>query len=213
MLSHQQVWQGIDSLAAENKLSASGLAKKAGLDPTTFNKSKRTTKLGKARWPSTESLAKILAATNTAMTEFVRLMQTDKGPEIPVSQQRLKCIGLSELATEGAFDSAGFPVGNAWEEIEFPLIEDVGAFAIELDEDIAPPSYRAGDLIVISPGSSVRRHDRVMIYYHDHSVQFGEMTRRTAQRLTIRDLDGEGEEQSVQFAEVLWIGRIIWISQ
>ena len=71
MLTHKAIWRGIDLLAAKNRLSASGLAKRAGLDPTTFNKSKRTTKQGKPRWPSTESLSKILDATRTTMGEFV----------------------------------------------------------------------------------------------------------------------------------------------
>ena len=74
MLTHKAIWRGIDMLAAKNQLSASGLAKRAGLDPTTFNKSKRTTKQGKPRWPSTESLSKILDATQTTMGEFVALL-------------------------------------------------------------------------------------------------------------------------------------------
>ena len=43
MLTHAQIWGALDRLAARAGLSASGLAKKAGLDPTTFNKSKRIT--------------------------------------------------------------------------------------------------------------------------------------------------------------------------
>ncbi|EBV3600078.1 helix-turn-helix transcriptional regulator, partial [Salmonella enterica subsp. enterica serovar Virchow] len=41
MLSHERVWAAIDALAARNDLSASALAKRAGLDSTAFNKSKR----------------------------------------------------------------------------------------------------------------------------------------------------------------------------
>ena len=67
MLTHSQIWNALDRLAARNKMTASGLAKKAGLDPTTFNKSKRITNDGRERWPSTESVAKALAATNTAI--------------------------------------------------------------------------------------------------------------------------------------------------
>jgi len=52
MLTHNQIWTAIDRLAARAKLSPSGLAKKAGLDPTTFNKSKRVTPEGRQRWPS-----------------------------------------------------------------------------------------------------------------------------------------------------------------
>ena len=63
MLRHTDIWRAIDELATRYKLSPSGLAKKAGLDPTTFNKSKRITPEGRPRWPSTESVAKSLAAT------------------------------------------------------------------------------------------------------------------------------------------------------
>jgi phage repressor protein C with HTH and peptisase S24 domain len=55
MLSHAQVWAAIDALAARHSLSASGLARKAGLDSTAFNKSKRLSADGRPRWTSTES--------------------------------------------------------------------------------------------------------------------------------------------------------------
>ena len=72
MLTHHQIWTALDRLAEHAGLSPSGLAKRAGLDPTTFNKSKRITNDGRERWPSTESVAKALAATNTAIDAFVR---------------------------------------------------------------------------------------------------------------------------------------------
>ena len=74
MLTHEQIWQGIDRLAKSHGYSASGLAKKAGLDPTSFNKSKRNSPEGKPRWPSTESISKILTATNATMSELISLI-------------------------------------------------------------------------------------------------------------------------------------------
>lgn len=74
MFTHEQVWHGIDALAARNGYSPSGLAKKAGLDPTTFNKSKRKSPDGKPRWPSMESMAKILSVTGTSLATFEGLM-------------------------------------------------------------------------------------------------------------------------------------------
>jgi phage repressor protein C with HTH and peptisase S24 domain len=41
MFTHKQVWNAIDVVAERYGFSASGLAKKAGLDPTSFNPSKR----------------------------------------------------------------------------------------------------------------------------------------------------------------------------
>ncbi len=63
MFTHDEIWKAIDALAQRHGYSPSGLAKKAGLDPTTFNKSKRTSAEGKPRWPSTESISKILSVT------------------------------------------------------------------------------------------------------------------------------------------------------
>lgn len=74
MLSHQQIWQAIDGLATSRGMSASGLARRAGLDPTTFNRSKRTAVDGRLRWPSTESLAKVLDATGATLQEFMSLV-------------------------------------------------------------------------------------------------------------------------------------------
>jgi hypothetical protein len=54
MLTHGQVWAALDRLAERAGLSPSGLARRPGLDPTTFNKSKRITPDGRERWPSTE---------------------------------------------------------------------------------------------------------------------------------------------------------------
>ena len=70
MLTHKSIWDAIDTLAERHGLSASGLARLSGLDPTTFNPSKRFKPDGRPRWPSTESIAKILAATNTPTLDF-----------------------------------------------------------------------------------------------------------------------------------------------
>ncbi|WP_337232551.1 hypothetical protein, partial [Vibrio cholerae] len=72
---HESVWAAIDALAERHSLSASGLARRAGLDPTTFNKSKRYASDGRARWPSTESLAKVMEATGSTFDEFTRLIR------------------------------------------------------------------------------------------------------------------------------------------
>ena len=53
MLSHDKIWAAIDRLAERHQLTPSGLARRAGLDPTSFNKSKRIASDGRMRWPST----------------------------------------------------------------------------------------------------------------------------------------------------------------
>ncbi len=84
MLTHERIWLAIDRLAKAFGYSPSGLAKQAGLDPTSFNKSKRLSPDGKPRWPSTESIAKILAVTDSTMREFISLIddETDRRRQI-----------------------------------------------------------------------------------------------------------------------------------
>lgn len=74
MFTHAQIWDGLDKLAVSRGLSPSGLAKRAGLDPTSFNKSKRISPDGKPRWPSTESLAKVLTVTDATMSELIGMI-------------------------------------------------------------------------------------------------------------------------------------------
>ena len=77
ILSHSQIWGAIDALALQFGTTPSGLARKAGLDPTSFNKSKRISSEtpSRARWPSTESVAKLLEATGVSFSEFARLVE------------------------------------------------------------------------------------------------------------------------------------------
>ena len=82
-MTHSDVWYAIDLFAKEHKMTCSGLAKYCGLDPTSFNKSKRWSKYGQPRWPSTGSIAKILNATGATLSDFIKYFapsaqQTDR---------------------------------------------------------------------------------------------------------------------------------------
>jgi len=76
-MNHEQIWHAIEMFAKEHGMSCSGLAKCSGLDPTTFNKSKRFSKYEQPRWPSTNSIAKILSATNASIQDFCKYIQDD----------------------------------------------------------------------------------------------------------------------------------------
>src|SRR6516162_448390 len=142
MLMHAQVWSAIDRLAARAGLSASGLSRRACLDPTTFNKSKRITPAGRARWPSTESIAKALAATGTTMETFVAL--TQNGDSAP--PRGLPLLGFAEAGAGGYFDDGGFPAGTGWDEIAFPAVNDEHAYALAVSGQSMEPAYRNGDI-------------------------------------------------------------------
>lgn len=209
MLTHAQIWAAIDRLAARAGLSPSGLAKKAGLDPTTFNKSKRVTPDGRSRWPSTESVAKSLAATSTTVSEFVSLI-TDSGR---AATQAVPLIGFAEAGSGGYFDDGGFPVGKGWEEIAFPAVNDEHAYALEISGDSMKPAYRDGDVIVVSPAAPIRRGDRVVVKTKRGEVMVKELRRKTTKSIELKSLNSEHQDRTLQMSDVLWVARIVWASQ
>ena len=209
MLTHTQIWNALDRLAARAGLSPSGLAKKAGLDPTTFNKSKRITPEGRQRWPSTESVAKSLAATNTTVDTFVQLI-SDSGRVAP---RAIPLIGFGQAGSGGYFDDGGFPAGKGWDEIAFPAVNDENAYALEISGNSMEPAYRDGTVIIVSPSASVRRGDRVVVKSKDGEVMVKELKRRSSKSLELRSLNPEHKERTLPMREVLWVARIMWASQ
>jgi phage repressor protein C with HTH and peptisase S24 domain len=191
-------------------MSASGLARRSGLDPTTFNKSKRITKEGKQRWPSTESIAKVLAATGDSLAEFVAQMGEGNAS---VLAQRIPVIGYAQAGDKGYFDDAGYPTGSGWDEVLFPQIGDLHAFALEISGDSMEPIFRDGDTIVVSPGAGIRRGDRVVVRTREGEVMAKELARQSARKVELVSLNEAHPDRTLNVEEIDWIARIVWASQ
>jgi phage repressor protein C with HTH and peptisase S24 domain len=208
MLTHSQIWGAIDRLAARSKLTASGLAKRAGLDPTTFNKSKRITPEGRPRWPSTESVAKALAATNTKVDTFVTLITDGGKPAIA----NVPMLGFAEAGAGVHFDTAGLPHGKGWKDMAFPAISDESAYALEISGDSLKPAYRDGDIIIVSPGAAVRKGDRILVKIKNGELTVKELKRKAAKSVDLKPLNSD-RERTYASSDVEWIARIVWASQ
>jgi phage repressor protein C with HTH and peptisase S24 domain len=207
MLSHTRIWSAIDALAARHGLTASGLARKAGLDATTFNRSKRLGPDGRERWPSTESIAKVLAATRSGIDEFLGLM-TPQG-----ASRTIPLIGLAQAGAGRVFDDAGLPSGEGWEEVAFPGTADERLFALEITGDSMMPLYRDGDTIIVSPGAAVRRGDRVVVRTHEGEVMAKILKRQTAKTVELASLNPDHPDRVLALSEIAFIARVIWASQ
>jgi len=210
MLRHSDIWNAIDRLAQDHNLSASGLAKKAGLDATTFNKSKRKTRDGKERWPSTESIAKILTATGASLSEFVSQIGGGSGG---ASYQNIPVIGYAQAGTAGYFDDAGYPSGSGWDEIPFLNVGDPHAYALEVSGDSMEPVYRDGDVIIVSPAAEIRRGDRVVLKTQEGEVMAKILRRKTSYKYELSSLNTEHPDRWLAAEDVDWIARIVWASQ
>ena len=212
MLTHAQVWAGLDALARRYDMSASALAKLAGLDPTSFNRSKRasTDTPPRPRWPSTESLSKVLAATGVGLAEFGELAA---GREAPSPRAAVPLLGFAQAGRDGFFDDAGFPAGEGWDEVEAPGAGE-GTYALEIAGDSMAPLYREGDRVIVRPLSEPpRRGDRVVVKTAAGEVMAKEVARVTARRLTLHSVNPAYADLTLDWAEVAWVARVLWASQ
>jgi phage repressor protein C with HTH and peptisase S24 domain len=208
MLTHGQIWAALDRLAERAGLTPSGLAKRAGLDPTTFNKSKRITPENRERWPSTESVAKALAATDNSIDTFVQLIG-DTARTVP----SVPLLGFAQAGSSGYFDENGFPAGRGWDEVALPSANDDHAYALEISGDQMRPAYRDGDVILVSPGTPIRRGDRVVVKTRGGEVMIRELKRRTAKTLELQSLNPNHVDRTLAAGDIEWIARIVWASQ
>ncbi len=212
MFSHRQVWDAIDQIAEEHGMTASGLAKRAGLDSTTFNKSKRISPDGRERWPSTESISKILRVTGEPIDQFAALV--DKSSKSRA--RRLKTvplIGFAQAGRGGLFDDGGFPTGEGWEQILFPNISDENSYALQISGDSMEPAFRSGDTIIVSPNVSVRVGDRVVVKTVHGEVMAKVLKNQNARRIELESVNPEHGIRSIDNDDIIWMSRIIWASQ
>ena len=217
MLTHENIWAAIDRLASAFGYSASGLAKQAGLDPTSFNKSKRFNAEGKPRWPSTESIAYILGATGATMSDFFALVDADNDLSPSSAKQGfIPMIGFAQAGAHGFFDEDGYPAGAAWDEIKFPEHETAdaaGTYALEISGDSMEPLFRSGDVLVVSRDAAIRRGDRVVVRTNKGEVMVKELIKKSASKIELKSLNPAHADRSIAANDISWMARVLWVSQ
>jgi len=211
ILTHAQIWAAIDALGVRYGLTPSGLARKAGLDPTTFNRSKRETPSGRRRWPSTESIAKVLQATGATLDEFMALVSANSGAR--GARHTRPLIGLAQAGGGGFFDDSGFATGTDWDEIDVLADADEHSYALEISGDSMAPVYRDGDVVIVSPSAPVRRGDRVVVKTASGEIMAKELRRQTARSIELRSLNPAYPDRVLARNDVSWMARILWASQ
>ena len=208
MFSHSQIWSALDKLAESKGMSVSALAKAAGLDATSFNKSKRVTSAGRKRWPTTESIAKCLNATGATLDEFTAMVEG-----VPATNRTIPVIGLAQAGGGGFFDDSGFPVGGGWDEINLPTVADPNAYALEISGDSMEPVYRKGDTIIVAPNATLRRGDRVVAKTRDGEVLAKVLERETARTVELASFNPSHPLRTLERHNIEWMARIVWASQ
>lgn len=207
MFTHDEIWRGIDRLAKHAQTSPSGLARRAGLDSTTFNPSKRVSGDGKKpRWPSTESVAKALTAANMDIHGFARLVAGQPARSIPV-------MDLGESGEADRFDAGGSARVEGWRQLPLPLDFGSGEFALEVSDDSLEPVYRRGSQLIISQEVETRIGDRVLVKPRTGPAEAWCLGRSDAQTVKLIALGPDQPDAMRKLSDIAWIARILWASQ
>ncbi|GAB5374115.1 MAG: helix-turn-helix transcriptional regulator [Acuticoccus sp.] len=213
MLAHEEIWAAIDKLATHNGLSPSGLARRSGLDPTTFNKSKRHAPDGRPRWPSTESISKILRATNTDVRDFFALSIPDS--DMPPS---LAVTAMGEASIGGAMatvpDGERITLPQQARMLAFPDRRYDPLYALSVVSDSMMPLYREGDVLFLAPKARVSTGDRVAVKLRGASaIEVRLLEETTEEGYTFNALHPDQSEMAVPTDEVEWMARIVFATQ
>ncbi len=209
-LTHARLWKAIDGLARREGISVSALARRAGLDATSFNPSKRfgPGEPPRPRWPSTESLTRILQATGLSLGDFADLALDSPGRPATVPM-----LGLAQAGQDGFFDDAGLPVGDGWEQTELPRPRET-LLSLRVTGDSMAPVYREGDRIIVDrEASDVRKGDRVVVRTTGGETLAKEVAALTAKAVTLASINPAYEPRTVARKDIVWMGRILWVSQ
>jgi phage repressor protein C with HTH and peptisase S24 domain len=211
MLAHEEVWTAIDALAQRNGLSPSGLARRSGLDPTTFNKSKRYAADGRPRWPSTESIAKILRATNTSINDLFshgsQPVSTGEGIAVPLLGDAR--AGFDPTATPD--DAIMLP--SPPRVVTFPDKRYEPLFALEVTGDSMEPLYRNGDVLFIAPNAKTQPGDRVVVKLKNDEVIVKVLKSADDAGMSFHAVNPDHPDVAFSAADVEWIAKIVYATQ
>lgn len=215
MLSHEQVWSAIDQLAENNRLTPSGLARQSGLDPTSFNKSKRMTSEGRLRWPSTESIAKALSATRTPFSEFANIVRGE--PHFALRQKmdhkQPDAMGFSQAGVANFCDDGGLPALQKSANDPVHPFEEPDSFTMKITGDELDPVYRHGDTIIAVHERAVKPGARIIIELQDQSVLIRDFLSINGGEMKVATLTDPKLESVIPRAKIAKIARILWVSQ
>lgn len=206
MFTHEQIWRGIDLMAAHAQTSPSGLARRAGLDATTFNPSKRTSADGsKPRWPSTESLSKAMRAAGLDFAAFAALVSGR--PET----KGLRTTDLAERTPPPRFGLDGLPRRTG--DLPLPVFDPVRHVAVRVSGDRMAPVYRDGELLILDRTSDAVSGNRVLVELHSGEIGAFELREIRVQTVRLKALVPGQPDRSLSLGEIRTLQTIAWASQ
>ena len=122
-------------------------------------------------------------------------------------------LGFAQAGPGGFFDDAGFPAGQGWDLIELPVKAGDSSYALQVQGDSMLPLYRDGDMLIVEPGATVRKGDRVVVKTTSGEVMAKVLQRRSAGGIELLSINPAHPVRHVAMRDVEWLARIVWASQ
>ncbi len=208
-MESDEIWNAIDKLAKINNMSPSAMAKKAGLNSTTFNKSKRIGPDGKKRWPSFESINKLIVAFNISLLDFYNIANPKNPNQNTLWPNLLPVCNYSNLKNE-KIEQNTF-VTSDWPKTAFPG-RDENLYMLELDISNFEPFYNNGSNLIISKHTDIRKNDMVIIISKNGTVTIGKFFRQTMEYIELLPINAKASAKQ-SLSKIKMINRIVWASQ
>jgi phage repressor protein C with HTH and peptisase S24 domain len=215
-LTHSWIWSAIDTLASRSGLTPSGLARLAGLDPTTFNRSKRLTSEGRPRWPSTESIAKVLEATGTTLDAFATI-ELERPVEISFDETQ-----EGEIAGVRIVAEVRDGIVRGWDPMPARAAAVRGGavlaparrrFAVAVGDASLEPAYSVGNVLVVSEAIEPRAGDRVLAKPSGMPVSPRLLLATSATHVELGSFADSAQRLSIRWSDLDWMARIILARQ
>jgi phage repressor protein C with HTH and peptisase S24 domain len=154
----------------------------------------------------------VLEATGASFEDFTALVTSQPCGRRGMAQP-VPLIGLTQAGGGGFFDDGGFPVGQGWDQIRFPRVDDENAYALEVTGYSMQPLYRDGDILIVSPNSAPRKGDRVVLRTTEGEVMAKILVRRTGKTVELASFNPVHPNLVFPLERVDWMARIVWASQ
>lgn len=190
-------------------MTPSRLAQMSGLDPALLSQGRRKRPDGTFRWPSLETLSRILNRFDMTMDDFSGLMFGDPAAKAGFM---LPCLNLYAASDDGHFDKNNLPIRSKWLKVDFPDLRDPNCFGLIVDTDRYEPVYRENALLVCSPAHQVRRGDRIAFKAEDGYVRLATLVRQSTFTTDLASILTEDVE-TLPTASLIWTARIAWARQ
>ena len=221
-LTHDWIWSAIDTLAERRGLTPSALARLAGLDSTTFNRSKRLTPEGRPRWPSTESIAKVLEATDTSLDEFATLefdTLENADEDFENALDETGEAGISGIPVVGEIRAA---IVSDWEpplEVK-AAVNGSGApeygrrrFALTVADASLEPAYSIGNVLIVSEAAEAKAGDRVLVKPVGMPVLPRLLVSASPSRIELASFALPSRRVALRRRDIDWMARIVLVRQ